>query len=250
MHIDVLNQVNNSSAYFPIIEKLLQKARYCEAGKIGPNRLIRTTIQNDGLPDPIVRKYYSNMDFLIPAWCRYNSKGSRSRITGVLASEIDADKFMVLKGRKYRLYVPTIKDLLVNTDLSCFLSGFGVERVVWDSTQDGLARNNINYLHQLQKDSANNLNAILLETTASYTEIAAEAYKKEGLSEGEIDVVAKALREFNFQIRNKDDVNVGGARIYDTSQLGNKIIIPIDLKLLGIRRQPIKATIEYTFELN
>lgn len=247
LHIDILNGHKNSPVYNPLIEKLLNQAGDCTIGNIGPKSLGTATVQSDGLPDPIVRKHYDNLDFLIPAWCSYNSAGERSKRTGVYKNDEYPGGFKVLRGH-YKMYIPTVKDLLSTTTLSDLLQGYGLESLSYDTTMDGLTKNNLQYLYKLQKDSIQLKNAVILNTTSSYTVIATEVYRSEGLSEGEINIVAKALREVNLVLQHSE--NNGTARIFEESSGSQQIIVPLSLKTLGIQKNPIKSAFEYTLQFN
>lgn len=252
-----------------LITALSSKINNCETKTIGPRKKLEIPNKTANqkvpkrlrpksyankeirvLPDPIVRAYYNNIDFLIPAWLNYNSKKGH-RLTGVRANPNPKFEYgyNVMKG--YTVQVPTLKNLLLDADLSKILQGHGFERIIFNKDTRAVVMENRNFREKLNERAETKENAVLFSTNSSYEEIVGNAYGRENLTISEIDIFAKALREFNHLLKKKMKVPVAGREMeLQNRSVGNKkVVVPIQYEQLGIEKRPIKGKPKYKIRI-
>ncbi len=255
LYFNLLDNTDNPKRYREIISKLLNRVASCPVGKVGPQKEIKIARNPSSskilLPDEIVRKYYSNLDLLLPAWCNYNFLQSKN--TGIVRTN-NLIKFPsgynVLEGR-YCLIVPNLKELLLTTDLSVLLNGYGMERIIIDLENEKTIEKRQDYESFFKEKENSNCNAAVFTTNDSYKEIARCSYSRENFNEEEIDVIAKGLREFNNLLIEENNLDSIGGKNVDLNQSSNdskKVVVPVKIDLLGFEQRPIKKSFRYKFK--
>lgn len=266
LHYNLKTNPDSPQRFKTLVAKLSSKSKNCKVKQVGPHNKIKITKNENSkyipdkllpnihkgkhyllLPDPIVRCYYNNMDFLIPAWSNYNAKPTRRRKTGVKRDLSSKNNYTILKG-KYTLEIPPINELLSEADLSKILIGYGFERITFNNAT---ILETSNYRNNLEKEEKNN--AIVFKTRDSYFDIAKKAYENEKFKEGEIDIIAKGLREFNYLLSKKNRLHwVAGdtIQVYSPSITPQTVVVPVEIEQLGLERRPVTTKFEYIFKLN
>lgn len=273
LHYNLIHNPNSPERFKFLIAKISSKSNNCKVGIIGPKNKIKIprTSNNEYVvsrlkpsnhksnkikirPDPIVRAYYNNLDFLIPAWCDFNSKGERQRRTGIKPTSNLAKfpgGYLTLRG-KYTVEVPNLGDLLSSVDLSSILTGYGIEKIVFNTERHIPANPDHNYRKDLKEKIKTEENAAIFYTKSSYKHIAKNAYSHEDFTSGEFDIIAKGLREFNNLLRDENDLEwVGGSKlqINEPSGTPQNVVVPVEIEQLGLERRPIKAKFKYRLKM-
>ncbi len=197
-------------------------------------------------PDPIVRKCYNNMAFLIPAWQRYNEM--RMSTTGVKLNEYNEYVIMQegFNSRQFRVIIPTIENLLHTTDFQDFIN-YSFQKYSYDPKNIA----ELNTLKESIKEAVKEGNkAVLLETKRPIYEIAKTMGQIKGITpvqeeksyDPSIGVVAKILGEKNKDIYQKFNLgsNSFPNNLTESSDTLEKVIVPINERKLGIRNIPLK----------
>ncbi len=257
-----------------VLKSIVLSSKNCKKSRvIGPHETVKLTkgnnkyiprqfLRDNNLPtdrqyqigaDPIVRLFYNNNSFLIPAWINYNFK--RSHKTGVIVDPFRLDRCKILKRRrdgvKYKVLIPPLNELLNDADLSRLL-GYSFRKIIIDqpisrNTNSEISSAEFNELFAICKK--NGCNALVVESKDSYNDIAKNAYFENSYRYNpDINMAAKALFEFNSLAQSEGIASrlyVHDSRLFQKTNKAGRALVPIELSKIGINYSPIKYKFGY-----